>query len=55
LILAMTPLSDIGVLYGIEISATVFGRVLFGALYGFVGVCPAVPLAFAVNLTRYWR
>jgi hypothetical protein len=27
---------------------------LSGALYGFVGVCAAVPLAFAINVTRNW-
>jgi hypothetical protein len=27
---------------------------IFGALYCFVGVCVAVPLAFAINVTRHW-
>jgi uncharacterized membrane protein YuzA (DUF378 family) len=43
----MTTLGAIGVLYGVEISASVFGKILLGALYGFVGLCAAVPLAFA--------
>jgi len=47
-------LGAVGVLYGIEISSTLVGEIVFGALYGFVGVCVAVPLAFAVNVTRDW-
>ena len=44
----------IGVLYGAEVSSTLLSEIVFGALYGFVGVCVAVPLAFAINVTRHW-
>ena len=48
-------LGAVGALYGAEINSTPYGKLFFGVLYGFVGVCAAVPLAFAVNLTRNWR
>ena len=47
-------LGAVGTLYGIEVSSTLFGEIVFGALYGFVGVCVAMPLAFAINVTRDW-
>jgi predicted PurR-regulated permease PerM len=50
----MLGLGASGAFYGIEITATLVGHIAFGALYGFVGVCIAVPLAFAVNVTRSW-
>jgi predicted PurR-regulated permease PerM len=43
-----------GAFYGIEVRSTFFSEIIFGALYGFVGVCVAVPLAFAINVTRHW-
>jgi predicted PurR-regulated permease PerM len=50
----MVVFGAVGVLYGAEVSATLFSEIIFGALYGFVGVCAAVPLAFAINVTRHW-
>ncbi|WP_210253927.1 hypothetical protein [Bradyrhizobium sp. S69] len=50
----MATLGAVGALNGIEISSTLFSQTVFGALCGFVGVCVAVPLAFAINVTRYW-
>ena len=47
-------LGAVGALYGIEISSTLFTEIIFGLAYGFVGVCIAVPLAFAINVTRHW-
>jgi hypothetical protein len=47
-------LGAIGVLYGIEISSSFLSEVIFGAMYGFVGACVAVPLALAINITRHW-
>jgi nitrogen fixation protein FixH len=47
-------LGAVGALYGIEMSSTFLGEVIFGTLYSFVGVCVAVPLAFAINVTRQW-
>jgi predicted PurR-regulated permease PerM len=44
----------VGTLYGAEVSSTLFSQIIFGALYGFVGVCVAVPLAFVINITRHW-
>ena len=54
LVLMVMALGAIGALYGVEIDSTLYGKLLSGALYGFVGVCAAVPLAFAVNVTRNW-
>lgn len=54
LIWMIAILGAIGALYGIEVSSTMLGEIIFGALYGFVGVCAAVPLAFAINVTRHW-
>ena len=54
LILMMVALGAIGAFYGAEIDSTLYGKLLSGALYGFVGVCAAVPLAFAINVTRSW-
>jgi hypothetical protein len=50
----MAMLGAVGALYGIEVSSTVLSEIIFGALYCFVGVCVAVPLAFAINVTRHW-
>jgi hypothetical protein len=50
----ITVLGAIGVAYGIEVSSTLIGEIIFGGLYGFVGVCAAVPLAFAINVTPRW-
>jgi hypothetical protein len=48
----VTILGAAGVLYGIEVSSTVLSEIVFGALDGFVGLCVAVPLAFAINISR---
>jgi predicted PurR-regulated permease PerM len=50
----MATLGAVGAFYGIEINSTLFSQIVFGALYGFVGLCVAVPLAFAINVTRHW-
>jgi hypothetical protein len=55
LILMVIGLGAVGAFYGVEINATLYGKLFCAVLYGFVGVCAAVPLAFAVNLTRNWR
>jgi hypothetical protein len=54
LIWMVVLLGAVGALYGIEMSSTFLGEVIFGTLYSFVGVCVAVPLAFAINVTRQW-
>jgi hypothetical protein len=54
LILLMVLFGAVGAFYGVETSATLFGKVTFAVLYGFVGVCIGVPLAFALNVTRTW-
>ena len=54
LIATMIMLGAVGALYGIETSSTALNEIIFGALYCFVGVCLAVPLAFAINVTRHW-
>lgn len=54
MITMMVVLGAVGIFYGIEISSTLLGKITFGGLYGFVGVCIAVPLAFAINITRSW-
>jgi hypothetical protein len=54
LIWMMVVLGAVGAFYGVEISTALFGEIIFGALYSFVGVCIAVPLAFAINVTRHW-
>jgi predicted PurR-regulated permease PerM len=50
----IAALGAVGAVYGIEVSSTLLGEIIFGALYGFVGICVAVPLAFAINVTRHW-
>lgn len=40
--------------YEIAVRATFPGEFIFSALYGFVKVGAAVPLAFAINVTRHW-
>jgi hypothetical protein len=55
LILMVIAFGAIGAFYGVEINSTLYGKLFFGALYGFVGICAAVPLVFAINLTRHWR
>jgi hypothetical protein len=54
-IATMVVLGAIGGFYGVETSSSGFGAVALSTAYGFVGVLIAVPLAFAVNLTRNWR
>jgi hypothetical protein len=50
----VTVLGAIGAFYGVETSSTFFTEIIFGCLYAFVGVWIAVPLAFAINVTRQW-
>jgi multisubunit Na+/H+ antiporter MnhB subunit len=45
----------IGAAYGIETSPSTFGAVLTALFYGFVGVSIGVPLAFVMNVLRFWR
>ncbi len=47
-------LGTIGAFYGAETSSSLIGEIAFGSLYGFLGVCAAVPLAFAINISRNW-
>jgi hypothetical protein len=54
LILLIVLFGAAGAFYGVETSSTLIGKLAFGALYGFVGVCIGVPLAFALNVTRTW-
>jgi predicted PurR-regulated permease PerM len=44
-----------GAFFGVETSVTLVGKMVFGGLYGFVGMCAGVPLAVALNVTRHWR
>jgi ribosomal protein L40E len=53
LVALVTILAAIGAFYGVEVSSTIVGRISFGTMYGFVGACVAVPLAFAINVTRH--
>jgi hypothetical protein len=50
----MVILGAAGAFYGFEVSSTPLTEIILGAVYGFVGVCIAVPLAFAINVTRHW-
>ncbi len=54
MITMITVLGVIGAFYGVETSSTFLGEIIFASLYCFVGVCIAVPLAFAINITRSW-
>jgi hypothetical protein len=55
LLIAAVASGVIGGFYGIESSSSTLGALIAALCYGFVGVAIAVPLAFAVNLTRNWR
>ena len=48
-------LGAIGVLYGIESGSDSTGEAIRALLYCFVGIVAAVPIAFAINITRGWR
>jgi hypothetical protein len=45
----------IGGFYGAKTGTNWLSESWFALLYGFVGVVAAVPIAFAINITRNWR
>jgi hypothetical protein len=51
----MVILGAIGAFWGVETSSNTASAIVAGLIDGFVGLSIAVPLAFAVNLTRNWR
>jgi hypothetical protein len=55
MVLMVCTLGAIGGLYGIETGSGWMREAIGALFYGFVGVVAAVPLAFAVNITRRWR
>jgi len=50
----MAALGAVGVIYGIEIGSNLLNKVAFGTMYGFIGLCIAVVLAFAINVIGDW-
>jgi hypothetical protein len=48
-------LGTIGAFYGIETGSSWIREAVGAVFYGFIGIAAAVPLAFAVNITRSWR
>jgi uncharacterized membrane protein YeaQ/YmgE (transglycosylase-associated protein family) len=55
LITFMIVLGSIGAFYGAKTGSNWVSEAWFTLLYGFVGVVAAVPIAFAINVTRNWR
>jgi hypothetical protein len=45
----------IGAFYGVESESSWIREAVGALLYGFIGVVAAVPIAFAINITRDWR
>jgi hypothetical protein len=45
----------IGAFYGVESGSSLIREAVGALLYGFIGVVAAVPIAFAINITRDWR
>jgi hypothetical protein len=52
LIWMMVTFGAIGAFYGIEIGSNWMSEAVGALLYGFIGIVAAVPIAFAVNVTR---
>jgi hypothetical protein len=55
LVVMVCTLGAIGVLYGIETGSDWTGEAIRALLYCFFGIVAAVPIAFAINITRGWR
>jgi hypothetical protein len=55
LMLMTVTLGAIGTFYGIETGSSLMREAIGALLYGFIGIVVAVPIAFAVNVTRSWR
>jgi hypothetical protein len=55
MILMMAAFGAIGGLYGVKAGASWMTEILGGVVYAFVGIIIAVPIAFAINVTRNWR
>jgi hypothetical protein len=51
----MVVLGAIGAFYGAKTGSNWLSEAWFTLLYGFVGIVAAVPIAFAINVTRNWR
>jgi hypothetical protein len=51
----VATLGAIGALYGIETGSGWMREAIGALLCGFVGAVAAVPIAFAINITRTWR
>jgi hypothetical protein len=54
MVIVITTLGAIGVLYGVETSSSSIGAAVAGLLYGLVGMAIGLPLAFAMNILRFW-
>jgi hypothetical protein len=52
---ALLALAMLGAFYGLETSVSTLGALVTVPLYGFVSAVIGAPLAFALNITRYWR
>jgi uncharacterized membrane protein YeaQ/YmgE (transglycosylase-associated protein family) len=55
LIMFMVVLGVIGAFYGAKTGSNLLSETWFTLLDGFVGIVAAVPIAFAINVTRNWR
>jgi hypothetical protein len=55
MIMFMAVLGAVGAVYGAKTGSNWLSEAWFTLLYGFVGVVAAVPIAFAINVTRNWR
>jgi hypothetical protein len=55
ILMMIVTLGAVGTFYGIETGSSLMQKAVGALLYGFVGIVVAVPIAFAVNITRNWR
>jgi hypothetical protein len=53
--LMIVALGTLGAFYGIETGSSWMRETVGALLYGLVGIVAAVPIAFAINITRNWR
>jgi rRNA maturation protein Nop10 len=55
LIFVTGAMAIVGAFYGLETSSSALRALVTAPLYGFLGAAIGAPLAFAINMTRYWR
>lgn len=55
LVIMTLAFGTVGALYGVQTSSSTLGAIVSAALYGFVGMCIGVVLAFAINLLKFRR